>query len=128
MSILTFLSAPYAIGVLVRSFKRHHSLAEVGFALCLWLFSASWSYDLYLYLRDGNYPVTWLANLELSSVLYVLAGLLWNLEWREGLGTRFAFQTENWPRETDSSKIRKAAWIAIPIMLIAAAILVSFLR
>jgi hypothetical protein len=55
-------------------------------ALCLWLFSASWSYDLYLLLRDGSYPVTWLANLFASSLLYLSAGLFWNLHWTARTG------------------------------------------
>jgi hypothetical protein len=50
-------------------------------AACLWLFSASWSYDLYRFARDGQYPATWSENLLASSILYALAGLLWNLEW-----------------------------------------------
>jgi hypothetical protein len=34
----------------------------------------------YLWMRDGHYPVTWWANLLASSVLYLCAGLFWNLD------------------------------------------------
>jgi len=40
-------------------------------SLCVWLFSASWFYDLYIVLRDGSYSPYWLPNLFLSSILYI---------------------------------------------------------
>ena len=58
-------------------------------SVCVWMFSASWSYDGYLVLRDGAYPFTWLPNIFASSVLYLSAGLFWNLQWREGRGVHF---------------------------------------
>jgi len=71
---------------------------ELFVAICLWLFSVSWSYDLYLVLRDGSYPTTWLANLLLSASLYLPAGLLWNLDWRPQRGVTFSFLESDWPQ------------------------------
>ncbi|MBC3918102.1 hypothetical protein H8L32_11490 [Undibacterium sp. CY18W] len=39
-------------------------------AFGMWMFSASWCYDLYLLLRDGVYPLTWEANIYAPSVMY----------------------------------------------------------
>jgi len=53
MSVLTFLSAPWALGVLVRGVQAKSTSRQIYVALCLWLFSASWSYDGYILIRDG---------------------------------------------------------------------------
>lgn len=128
MGVLTFLTAPYSVGIFYRSLKTsQHRISEVLFATCLWLFSASWSYDLYLFWRDGSYPTTWFANLCASSILYALAGLLWNLEWQQNVGARFAFQQNDWPSRISQGWNWKLAWIAVPIMVIVAAIVGAFL-
>jgi hypothetical protein len=75
MSVLAFTTAPWVVGTLYLGVQRRVSWAHVYIAICLWLFSASWSYDLYLVIRDGAYPNTWLANLFASSVLYMRWGL-----------------------------------------------------
>ena len=101
MSVLTFAGAPWAVGTIYRSFKRKTPWRQTFVAACLWMFTLSWSYDLYILIRDGRYPVEWLANIFASSTLYILAGLLWNLVWTEGKGVSFAFMEEDWPRLTD---------------------------
>lgn len=53
MSILTFVTAPWSIGTLYRGIKFKVVNKSEILAVCLWMFSASWSYDLYLLLRDG---------------------------------------------------------------------------
>ncbi len=98
MSVLAFCTAPWAIGALYRRLRGEGSTRQSFVALCLWLFSASWSYDFYLFWRDGYYPVTWWANLFASSVLYLCAGLFWSLDWVPGRGTVFAFTEAAWPR------------------------------
>jgi len=55
------------------------------------MFSASWFYDTYILIRDGEYTPLWLPNIFASSSLYALAGLLWNLDWKPNRGTIFAF-------------------------------------
>lgn len=98
MSALAFLTAPWVVGAIYRVVTGHLPFSQAYVASCLWLFSASWSYDLYLLGRDGSYPVTWLANLFASSVLYLCAGLFWSLDWRPERGMVFAFTESDWPR------------------------------
>ena len=38
----------------------------------------------------------WLANLLASSVLYLCAGLFWNITHRDGHGVTFAFTRQDW--------------------------------
>lgn len=87
---------------------------------------ASWSYDLYLPLRDGEYPGTWAANLLASSVLYWAAALMWNLEWRPERGVSFAFMHDGWPAPPEGLQFRRIVWAALPFMAIAAAAILSF--
>lgn len=127
MSVLTFTTAPWAIGALYRSIQRLLPLRQAFAALCMMFFSASWSYDLYLLLRNGRYPSTWLPNLFASSFVYILAGLLWSLDWREGRGVVFAFTEKEWPAPPDPAASRKVLWFALPIILIVAALFLQFL-
>jgi hypothetical protein len=112
MSVLTFATAPWVVGVLYRGPRR-----QAWVALCLWLLSASWSYDLYLLIKDGYYPPTWLANIPDSSLLYFCAGLIWNLDWRPGRGLTFAFVEPHWlaPQRVP---FRRLAWPALLMMLL----------
>jgi hypothetical protein len=127
MSILTFATAPWAVGTLYLAIRRKAMAAKVYVAICVWMFSASWSYDLYLILRVGAYPDTWLPNIFASSVLYFCAGLLWNLEWEEGRGVIFGFMEPGWPKVTDNRVFRKIVWFALPFMILAAALITAFL-
>jgi hypothetical protein len=97
MSVLCYTTAPWVVGILHAAWHRRVRATELYVAACLWLFSASWSYDLYLVLRDGRYPDTWFANLFASSVIYLAAGMFWNLEFRAGRGVIFSFMREGWP-------------------------------
>jgi len=126
MSVLTFTTAPWVIGVLYKSVRGELPLKQAYVAACAWMFSVSWSYDLYLVLRDGDYPVTWLINIPASSVLYVSAGLLWNLEWQPNRGVIFAFMREEWPTPCVHSRLGRIVWAALPFMLIAACAVLSF--
>ena len=127
MSILAFATAPWAVGTLYLAIRRKAMAVKVYIAMCIWMFSASWSYDLYLILRDGGYPDTWLPNIFASSVLYVSAGLLWNLEWKEGRGVIFGFMESNWPEVTDNPVFRKIIWFVLPFMILAGAMIAAFL-
>jgi hypothetical protein len=127
MSILTFATAPWAVGTLYLAIRGKAMSAKVYVAICIWMFSASWSYDLYLVVRDGAYPDTWLPNIFASSVLYVSGGLLWNLEWKRGRGVIFGFMEPGWPEVTDKREFRKIVWFALPFMILAAAMIAAFL-
>ena len=126
MAILTFLTAPWAVGVFYRVFRKQASLVDVYIALCLMLFSASWFYDAYIFWRDGVYPATWLQNLIISPTLYIAGGLFWNLDYEEGIGIRFAFQRADWFRVMPESGFGRIFWLALPFMIFATYSMVWF--
>lgn len=115
MSVPTYLTAPWAVGALWKCLRRERPLAHGYVALCAWLASASWGYDLYNWRRLGAYPAAWGANLAASSVLYALAGLCWSLTARPGVGVTFAFLWPEWPAERASPNGRAAlaAWVLV---------------
>ena len=119
MSLLTYLSAPWAVGTLYLVARRKLGLKHFAVAVCVWMLSASWCYDLYLVIRDGQYPITWDANIFASSVLYLSAGLFWNLEWKEVRGMTFSFMEEDWPSKARTSSFNKVFWYALPFMILA---------
>jgi hypothetical protein len=126
MSVLAFATAPWAVGALYRTFRRRAPWTHGYIAACLWLFSASWFYDAYIWLRDGEYSPFWLTNLLLSSILYLSAGLLWNLEWTERTGVVFQFTEPDWPQR-GASQFAKIVWAALPFAIIAIAVIAPFL-
>jgi hypothetical protein len=83
MAILTFLTAPWVVGLMYQVLTRRRPWRYVIVAPALLLFSSSWFYDGYLLWRDGVYTSRWAGNLMLSPLIYVAAGLLWNLEAKE---------------------------------------------
>lgn len=114
MSILCFTTAPWVVGTLFLLARGRAGWVEGYVAVCAWLFSASWSYDIYLVWRDGHYPATWLPNLFASSLIYLCAGLFWNLEWQPGRGVIFSFMRDNWPaRPQVSSPLRLVLYAAV---------------
>jgi hypothetical protein len=98
----------------------------VYIALICLLFSASWSYDLYILLRDGEYPHMWLSNLVLSGIMYVLAGMMWNLEYRKGRGVSFSFTRDDWPARLENDDFMRLFWFALPFMIFVAVLIISF--
>ena len=126
MSVLTFMTAPWSIGIIYQSFKSRLFNKSLLLAICLWMFSASWSYDLYLLVRDGYYPITWFPNIFASSFLYISAGLLWNLDWREERGVTFSFLEKDWFFIEEKAGFTKVFWMSIPFMLMAFIAIISF--
>ena len=126
MAVLTFVTAPWAVGTLYLCARGKLALRHAFVAACAWLFSASWCYDAYLLWRDGYYPVTWSANLVASSILYMAAGLFWNLDWRPGRGATFGFLEPGWPEPSGTGSFRHIAWIGLPFMVLAAVLILQF--
>lgn len=132
MAILTYLTAPWTLGVVVRSLRRslgprRPRAIEVFVASCAWLFSASFSYDLYLFFRDGAYPHTWSSNLVASSGLYAAGGAMWSLRWTREGGTTFAFLVPEWPQSTTDGGVRGLVPFAVVFMLLVVVLLAPFL-
>ena len=127
MSSLTYTTAPWAVATLYRAGRRLASLRQLFVACCLWFFTASWSYDLYLWLRDGYYPQTWTSNLIASSFLYLMGGIVWSLEWQPKSGIAFSFSRRDWPQPSGQTPFGRIAWLALPIMLLVAVLIIRFL-
>lgn len=127
MSILTWMSAPWSVGILYLYWRGQERLRSAFIAICVWMFSASWSYDIYLVFRDGYYPVTWYTNIAASSILYLSAGLLWNLQYVEGKGVTLGFLEPSWPTTGTNGNFSRILVYALPFMLIAAAVFVPFI-
>ena len=126
MSFLTFATAPWAVGVLYRAiFGIERRALFVFLAAVAWQVSASWSYDGYLLIRDGAYPLTWWSNMLASGLLYLGAGLMWNLTTTEKSVT-FAFTRTRWLHETNQ-KLSWLIWFVLPFALFFAKLMADLL-
>jgi len=128
MSLLTFLTAPWAIGLFYQVALRRRPTRYLIVATALLLFSSSWFYDGYLLLRDGAYTQRWLGNLVASPVIYTAAGLLWNLEAKPGGGYALSFSRPDWPKPPRDGSFRQLLLISIPLILIAAYVLIASVK
>jgi len=117
MGLLTYLSAPWAVGTIYRFIIKKASYEQVFVAICVTMFSSSWSYDGYILLRDGVYPASWLYNIPLSLTMYFSAGLLWNLSQDIETGGIFAFQKDNWLEPDRSQGFSRVMWPAMMLMM-----------
>lgn len=124
--LCSLLSAPPGRSAHCIWWRKKLPFKQAIVAFCVWMFSASWSYDLYLVLRDNQYPQTWLSNIFASSVLYAAAGLLWNLEWRPGRGVTFSFLEPEWPTPLAEPRFTRILGYAAPFMLLAILAIGSF--
>ncbi len=50
MSVLTCFTAPWVMGTFYQFRTRRASLKQVYVAFCVWMFSVSWFFDLYIYI------------------------------------------------------------------------------
>jgi hypothetical protein len=118
--------------LIYQTLNRRRPLRYLIVDIALMLFSSSWFYDGYLLLRDGAYTQRWLGNLMLSPIIYIAAGLLWNLEANEGddfrdaRHFRFSFLRSDWPKRPPDTRFAPILFVTIPFILIAAFILVAF--
>jgi hypothetical protein len=132
MALLTFLTAPWVVGVIYLVFVGRRPVRYLIVASALMLFSSSWFYDGYLLWRDGAYTARWLGNLMLSPLIYIAAGLLWNLEAKartgfyDDSGFRLSFVREDWPSRPVDTRFGPVLFVSIPLILIAAFVLVAF--
>jgi len=125
MSFLTFLTAPWAIGVIYQVRRGKRALYFIVIAVALCLFSTSWFYDFYLFLRDGHYTSRWLGNLMLSPFMYLMAALLWNLE-AKGAWPTLSFLRPDWPEPPIDRRFAPLFIVALPLVASAGVALVCF--
>jgi hypothetical protein len=132
MALLTFLTAPWSIGLIYQVLVGRRPLRYLIVAIVLLLFSSSWFYDAYLLWRDGMYTSRWVGNLMLSPFIYVAAGMLWNLEakdswdYRDGGGFCLSFVRADWPKRPIDTRFGPLVLVSIPFIVIAAFVLVAF--
>ena len=132
MAILTFLTAPWAIGLIYQVAIGRRPLRYLVVATALMLFSSSWFYDSYLVWRDGAYSPRWAGNLMLSPFIYLAAGMLWNLESKgsENFHDPGAFQLSflrtDWPTRPVDTRFAPLILASMPFILIAVFALVAF--
>ncbi|MFH0823383.1 MAG: hypothetical protein V2B18_11580 [Pseudomonadota bacterium] len=126
MSALTYLTAPWVLGILYQTARRKVPPTHTYVAFCVWMFSVSWFYDTYIFLRDGAFGPLWLENIFASSALYLLGGMFWNLDWRPERGIIFAFMEDDWPRPSTGPVFLKILWPAIMFMIIVALMILPF--
>ena len=82
--LLAFLFAPWSVAVFCKKIRGDQtSVLELFVASCLMLIAASWAVELYIALRDGQYMIGWMVNLISGIIIYLVVGLLWNVDWRE---------------------------------------------
>lgn len=117
MALLTFALAPWVVGVFYRSCRKSLKI-ETFIAFCAWMFSVSWSYDIYIYLRDKHYPPTWWPNIILSSILFACGGLLWNLDWNKDKGVHFSFKEDSWPTKSQGVVFPKIFIATLPYIFV----------
>ncbi len=129
MAVLTFVTAPWTVGTLFLWIRRRARLAQAFVAASAWMLSASWSYDLYILWRDRVYPAAWRDNIAASSILYLTAGLLWSLDWRQGRGVHLAFTEPGWPTAAPQGGVftRVLPWALVLMVLVSAAMVVAIL-
>ncbi len=123
MSTLTFLTAPWAVGAIARAARGLLPKRQAFVAAVVWLLSASWSYDGYLFLRDGRYPFTWWANLFASSGLYAAAGAMWCVTYVPARGVVFDFMTDDWFLTPPATFTKIAPMVLILGLIVAVAML-----
>jgi hypothetical protein len=136
MSLCTYLTAPWAIGVIARSRGAARTKIVlrrplIFVAMIAWMFSASWSYDGYLFLRDGRYPASWAANIPASTALYVAAGMLFSLVHVKDRGIVFDFMTADWkltPRSSFGKIALPAAILIVGVVLALSPFVVSVVQ
>ena len=125
MALLTFFTAGWSVGTAYKVLRGERPVAHLVVAFAATLFSSAWFYDGWLLFRDGAYTLRWLGNLKLSPIIYACAGLVLNLEVR-GRGVGFAFTRSDWPRPDARGSSWLLALAAVPLVLIAAYVLVAF--
>lgn len=124
MSVLTYMTAPWAVGTVFLFATGQRRLRDALIALVACLFSASWFYDGWLLYRDGYYSPMWLPNLLLSPFLYVAAGILWNLELDSDGKPLFGFFRYDWPTPPTSKQVNgRLAMVCLPPIVVVATVL-----
>jgi hypothetical protein len=125
MSLGCYVFAPWTCGVVYRA--RQTTKLEFALAVAFSLFTVSWSYDLYIVLRDGIFPRTSRENLFASTILYTLGGLFFSLGQHRERGLLFVFMDAAWPAWSGDAWSSRGAGRALMLASFLAAPIVIFM-
>lgn len=120
MSFLTYYTAPYSVWIIYRYVKwLNNNLYEFYIAIILLFFSSAWFYDVYtLFFLLWEYPIMAFSNLALSPPFYILAWMLWNLNYNKNKWVYMAFSEESWvDKKSDRWSFFRILLFIIPIIL-----------
>lgn len=98
MSLLTYFTAPYSIWTIYRYIKwLNKNFYEFYISIILLFFSSAWFYDIYVYLFIlWEYPLTAFSNLFLSPFFYILAWMIWSLDYSKKDWVILIFSKTEW--------------------------------
>lgn len=120
MALLTYYTAPYSSWIIYRYIKwLNKNFYELYIAIILVFFSSAWIYDIYaMIFLIWEYPLTAFANLWLSPFFYLLAGMMWNLDYRKDLGVVFVCNYKEWINFSwDENSFRKIFIYTLPMLI-----------
>jgi len=126
MSILVFYTSPYSVWIFYRFLIWiDRNYINLFFAIILSFFSSSWFYDWYNYfILLWFYPPTWYANIFYSIPLYILAWMLWNLNYSKSKWMFFSFSTNKWISEKQKFEFKKFwVYITVPWLILLSSLL-----
>jgi len=130
MAVLTYWTAPYTVGTIYRFFNKfHQNYYELYVAIILLMFSSAWFYDAYaMFFLIGEYPPTAFANLGLSPLFYIFAGMMWSLDSWKDTGAIFVYTFPEWIGFRGDAGITRGILIySIPFILFMSVIFGSFI-
>lgn len=131
MSLLTYCTAPYSVGIMYRFYRAMwSSLQELFIAIILLFFSACWLYDAYvmLFLMRWDYPLSALWNIGISPFFYIFAGMLWSMDYRKWPGVVLIYTQKEWIHFLwEKSAFSKMFIAMIPIFLFMGAVFWYFI-
>lgn len=125
MATLTYLLSSYSVGSVYRAYKYKYHPIKYLFPIFSLLIASSWSYDLYNFFSIGHLPISWAENLILSSIVFVVSGIFWNIESKNN-EISFSFFNDNWPSQKNNITPNIAIKLILPIMLLIAIFFCSF--
>lgn len=114
MGAMTYVFAPYTVFYLYDSIKKRKLKGTTFNALFFMIFSSGWTYDIYNYLKLGHIPNSWLENLILSSLIYLVAGFFWNLS-EINEKPLLSIGNTNWPKVHNNIGIKTFLQFIVPI-------------
>jgi hypothetical protein len=120
MSLFTFYFSPYSIWIFHRYFNwMNKNKIELYIAIILMFFSTCWFYDFYsMIFLLWYYPPMAFSNLLLSPFFYILAWIMWNLDYKTKTWIIFTCNEKEWINlKWDDWNFKKIFIYILPIII-----------